>query len=68
MDVVVDIEYDDVELESARLVSGIRATCSRCGHEEECAGTDSAAAGRACARMKQHCPQRQRNNYYAPDA
>ena len=71
MNVPVSVEYDDISTERSGkeiYVDGVRATCSRCGNQEECPGTDTDSVERACSRLMISCPRREQNHYYAPEA
>lgn len=64
----VECTIEQVELEGDRgIVSGVRATCSRCDHETEAFGTGAASVRRCMATMREECPLHEENFYYADD-
>ena len=63
MEVDVDIEIATLEAEHGRLVEGITATCSRCGHQVEVFGTGVSSVKRGCAMLRDECPFGERNFY-----
>jgi hypothetical protein len=44
-------------------VPGVRATCTRCGHETESYGTDGPSVRRCLALMREECPHGEQNFY-----
>jgi hypothetical protein len=45
-------------------MQGVRATCSKCGHQVECFGTGERSRNRVMAMLRESCPERQ-DNYYS---
>ncbi|MDP3766634.1 MAG: hypothetical protein Q8S13_01340, partial [Dehalococcoidia bacterium] len=56
---VVEVELDD----DGRDVEGVKAICSRCGHETESFGTGDSSRRRCLALMRDECPNGE-SNYY----
>jgi len=67
MKVECEIEEDDVENEGGRLIDGVVATCSRCGHTTESCGTSDASVRRCLVLMREECPQGENNFYVVED-
>jgi len=67
MRVECEVDYDDIETDSGQLVSGVRVTCGRCGHETESFGTGEASIRRCCALLREECPRGERNFYEADE-
>lgn len=57
------VEETDVETDSGYVIEGIRATCSKCGHETESGGTSDESVRRCLALMRQECPLGEKNFY-----
>jgi len=66
MKVECEIHFEDLETEDGRVVPGVRAICTRCGHETESFGTEDASVRRCLAVMREECPEMERN-YYVSD-
>lgn len=66
-EVEVEIEEVDLENEDGREQPGVRATCSRCGHETESYGTGDASRRRCLALMREECPEGECNFYVDSD-
>ncbi len=63
----VSCEIEETELEGDHaMVAGIRASCSRCGHETESFGTSERSIQRCLALMREECPSGA-NNFYVAD-
>jgi hypothetical protein len=62
MQVSCQIEYVDVEGDRG-MVEGVCATCSRCGHATESAGTSERSIRRCLALMREECPEGEENFY-----
>lgn len=60
------VEEVDLVNESGRTVKGVRATCSRCDHEEESYGRAPPSIKRCLALMRENCEQGE-ENYYAAE-
>ena len=63
MKVQCEIEETELENEDGLAVSGVTATCERCGHETEAFGTSEASRRRCLARMREECPKAELNFY-----
>jgi hypothetical protein len=61
--VVCQLDYDDLENDEGYDVEGVRATCTRCGHQVESFGTHEGSIKRCLVLMRQECPKKE-NNYY----
>jgi hypothetical protein len=62
-------EADDIEdEEDGHIGSGVRATCSRCGHKTESFGTGPKSRMRCIMLMKEECPEEERNFYVDTEA
>lgn len=64
--VSVSVEEVDVEGDFGRQVPGLSVCCGRCQHTVEVFGTGQASFKRACATLRQECPQGE-NNFYTGD-
>ena len=49
--------YVDLEGDYSAEVEGVRATCSRCGHETESFGTSGASVRRCLVLLREECPR-----------
>lgn len=67
MNVRCEIEERDVQNENGRVMPGVAATCSRCGHETESCGTGQASVRRCLALLREECPNGESNFYVADD-
>lgn len=68
MRVKVSINECQVENEDGYSSEGVRAECSRCGHETESSGTGSGSRRRCLALMRDECPKRESNYYVDGEA
>ena len=62
-----DVEYTELTNDSDRLVDGVVATYSRCGHATESFGTSEASVRRCLAMMREECPEGEGNFYKDED-
>lgn len=61
---IVMAQIEAIELEGdCGGVDGVQATCSRCGHQTECFGTEAPSHRRALLMLREECP-RGESNYY----
>ena len=67
MKVEVEIEETELENDSGRMIDGVCATCTRCGHTTESFGTGSGSRRRCLALMREECPENESNFYVADD-
>lgn len=64
----VSCEIEETELEGDYgMVTGIRASCSHCGHETESFGSSETSIKRCLALMREECPAGE-SNFYVADA
>lgn len=63
----VEAEIDEVEIEDddGLEVAGVCATCTRCGRATESFGTTGASVRRCLALLREECPYRESNFYFA---
>ncbi len=66
MKVLVHIEETTLQNNKGYDQDGIEATCARCEHSVEVFGTEEASVKRACATLRDECPNNERN-FYQPD-
>lgn len=62
-----DVEEVEIENDDGRPVPGVRATCSRCGHETESFGTGPDSVTRCLVLLREGCPEGE-HNFYAGSA
>jgi len=62
MKVECEIEEADIDGDYGT-VSGIRATCTRCGHETESGGSEESSILRCLVLMREECPKGESNFY-----
>jgi hypothetical protein len=70
MSMKVPCDIDEVELDgdfADHPIPGVRARCSRCGHETESYGTDDRSVRRCLVLMREECPEGESNYYEASD-
>jgi hypothetical protein len=65
--VICEIEECDLDNENDNLIPGVRATCSKCGHQTEAFGTSERSIIRCLAQMREECPEGEKNYYVAED-
>ena len=63
MRVICEVEETTLENAEGREVSGVCATCERCGHTTESFGTGDASRRRCLALMREQCPNGEENFY-----
>lgn len=64
----VEAEIEEAMLQGDyREIEGVRARCSKCGHEVESFGTGEGSIKRCLALLREECPERERNFYVADD-
>ena len=61
--VTCSVEETEVENDSGREIEGVRATCSKCGHETESGGVSDDSIRRCLALMREECPLGEKNFY-----
>lgn len=66
MRVRCEIEETELENDDGRMIDGVTATCSRCGHETESFGTSERSVARCLVLMREECGN-QENNFYVAD-
>lgn len=57
------IEDCKIETEDGRKVSGVVATCTRCGHATESFGTGENSIKRCLVLLREECPEGEENYY-----
>ena len=62
-----DVEYIDIENDRGGTTSGVKVTCTECGHSTESFGTKSNSVRRCLVLLKEECPENQRNFYTAEE-
>jgi hypothetical protein len=67
MRVRCEIEETELENDSGRLIPGVTATCTRCGHETESFGTSERSVSRCLVLMREECGN-QEDNFYVADS
>lgn len=60
--VTTTIDYVELEGDYSS-VEGVRVTCDRCEHSEECFGTSEASILRCAAMLRENCPLDEENFY-----
>lgn len=63
MKVLCNIDYTEIENENGRDVPGVTVTCSRCSHQTEAFGQHEGSITRCMMRLKEECPNGERNFY-----
>jgi len=63
MKVECEVNYEEIENEDGRMVDGVTATCSRCGHCEQAYGTSSSSVKRCLVMLRENCPEEEKNFY-----
>jgi len=64
----VKCEIEEIEIEGDyAMMDGVMATCSRCEHTTESAGTGPNSITRCLALLREECPRRERNFYVKPE-
>lgn len=61
------IEETELENDSGRVIDGVEATCSRCGHTTESFGTGEGSIRRCLVLMREECPRGETNYYVSED-
>lgn len=62
-----EISAVEIENEEGRVVDGVCAECSRCGHRTESYGESERSVNRCLALLKEQCPEGEVNFYVAAD-
>jgi hypothetical protein len=65
--VLAEIEEIALETDEGRLVEGVEAICSKCGHATKSYGTDEPSRRRCLALLREECPLGQKNFYVDGD-
>jgi hypothetical protein len=63
MNVPCEIGETELENDFGRMIDGVEAVCTRCGHCTESFGTSDASIARCLALMREECPKNERNFY-----
>ena len=67
MKVTCEIQEKTFVGETGRPIPGIRAHCTRCGHETESYGTSHVSIRRCLYLMRAECPEDEHNYYINED-
>jgi hypothetical protein len=63
MEVPATIDEVQLEGDNGRMIEGVEATCTRCGHTTESFGTSDASIRRCLILLREECPKEERNFY-----
>jgi hypothetical protein len=62
-EIIVDVKKDILTNDKGDAVEGIVVTCPECGFQVECFGTGLPSVKRACATLREDCPEGLENWY-----
>lgn len=64
----VECEIRATEVEfNGRMINGVEATCTRCGHTETAGGESDASVRRCFVLLRENCPEDEENFYIRDD-
>lgn len=61
-----EIQEETLENDDGFEVEGVRAICSKCGHETESFGTEENSIKRCLVLLREECPEKE-NNFYVQE-
>lgn len=67
MRITCEIWEEDQYGDNGGWIPGVRARCSRCGHETEAFGTDEPSIKRCLVMLREECPEGESNFYVRDD-